>query len=306
MEQQPAASDNKGPMLMATLWTLHAITLIAFSVRLWSRLRPKFALTAADYTITIAVLSKTASMGLVTACVHLGFGQHAVHVDRSARATVNTYLFIIYILSMIATSFARISIGCLLLQVTLDRRWRILIYGSIFIQAANMLIYIAFQFAQCQSSLSSMIDLKNTNCLTPAQVVWFSHANNAVAFASDLICAIIPGILIKSLTRSTVEKVLTFALLAACLVASGVVIAKMYYTIVFDFASSDGFYIMVDKMFWSRIEESVIIIAACAPLLRGPVERGLKRLGFRGIRPPTPALNSVGEQVTGSSKGSSV
>jgi hypothetical protein len=276
-------------------------------------------------------LSKTASMGLVTACVHLGFGQHAVYVDRSARATVNTYLFIIYILSMIATSFARISIGCLLLQVTLDRRWRILIYGSIFIQAANMLIYIAFQFAQCQSSLSSMIDLKTTNCLTPAQVVWFSHANNgeyllpapfpwppllstcanrleqtAVAFASDLICAIIPGILIKSLTRSTVEKILTFALLAACLVASGVVIAKMYYTIVFDFASSDGFYIMVDKMFWSRMEESVIIIAACAPLLRGPVERGLKRLGFRGIRPPTPALNSVGEQVTGSSKGSSV
>jgi hypothetical protein len=56
MEQQPAASDNKGPMLMATLWTLHAITLIAFSVRLWSRLRPKFALTAADYTITIAVV----------------------------------------------------------------------------------------------------------------------------------------------------------------------------------------------------------------------------------------------------------
>jgi len=51
------ATDNRGPLLLVSAWILHAITLTVFAIRLWSRLRPKFALTAADYTVTVAVVS---------------------------------------------------------------------------------------------------------------------------------------------------------------------------------------------------------------------------------------------------------
>lgn len=50
------ASDNRGPLLLVSAYILHAITITVFTIRLWSRLRPKFALTAADYTITVAVV----------------------------------------------------------------------------------------------------------------------------------------------------------------------------------------------------------------------------------------------------------
>ena len=53
---QPA-SDNKGPTLLASVYSLHAIALIVFVVRLWCRLRPKYAMTAADYTISVALVS---------------------------------------------------------------------------------------------------------------------------------------------------------------------------------------------------------------------------------------------------------
>jgi hypothetical protein len=102
---------------------------------------------------------------------------------------------------------------------------------------------------------------------------------------SDLVCALIPIFLIKNLTRSTVEKVLTSILLASSLLASGVGIAKIYYTATFDFSSTDGFYLMVNVFFWSRLEESLIVIAACASLLKCPIERLLKRLGSQGFQP---------------------
>lgn len=50
------ASTNRGPLLLESAFTLHAITIIVYLIRLWSRLTPRFALTAADYTITVAVV----------------------------------------------------------------------------------------------------------------------------------------------------------------------------------------------------------------------------------------------------------
>jgi len=57
MEADQPASDNKGPALLASVYSLHAIALIVYFVRLWTRLVPKFAMTAADYTITVSLVS---------------------------------------------------------------------------------------------------------------------------------------------------------------------------------------------------------------------------------------------------------
>ena len=48
--------ENQGPMLMATVLPLFGIALIVYAARIWSRLSPKFALTAADYTVTVAMV----------------------------------------------------------------------------------------------------------------------------------------------------------------------------------------------------------------------------------------------------------
>ncbi|KAK0725103.1 hypothetical protein B0H67DRAFT_569580 [Lasiosphaeris hirsuta] len=291
--------DDKGPMLLATVHSLHTIVIVVYLIRLWSRLRPKFALTAADYTITIALVAKTVSVVLTTMAVSHGFGRHAIYIDRSGLAVLGNELFFVFIAGSLATGFARISIACLLLQVTMSRKWRIGMWSTIAAQALFMTIYCIVQLAQCQSAVSKNINIKQTQCLTPEQVSSFSYASMGISMFSDLICAIIPGFLVRILTRSLVEKILTFTLLASCLLASLLGVAKIYYTATFDFASTDGFYLMVDKFLWSRLEEAVIMIAACAPLLRVPVERALRRLGFSGFEVPTREFNiaSLGSSV---------
>ncbi len=64
--------------------------------------------------------------------------------------------------------------------------------------------------------------------------------------------------------------------------------------VVFDFSSPDGFYLMVDRFIWSRAEESLMIIAACAPLMKSPIERILMRLGLaHGFSVPQRQLNEI-------------
>lgn len=110
---------------------------------------------------------------------------------------------------------------------------------------------------------------------------------------NDLVCALIPIFLIRSLTRSPLEKLLISLLLASCLIASAIGIAKLYCMATYDFSSTDGLYLMVDMFLWSRAEESAIVIAACAPLLKVPMERVLKRFDLRWFDTPEPQLNEL-------------
>jgi len=251
-----------------------------------------------------------------------------VYLAASSVGKIGLYAFLTFIFSTISTGFARISIACLLLQVATARRWRLALWTTIVLQALVMIVYCVVQLAQCHSAISRKIDIKQTQCLTPSQVWSFTYVSISeffspfpvlvshwltarsqpgIAMFSDLVCALIPIFLIRSLTRSLVEKMLISLLLASCLIASGIGIAKLYCMSQFDFSSTDGLYLMVDMFIWSRAEESAIVIAACAPLLKVPVEKALRRLGVRGFSIPEPELNSIVTTMpdTGESKGSS-
>ncbi|KAK1759070.1 hypothetical protein QBC47DRAFT_436573 [Echria macrotheca] len=289
----PPASDNKGPALLGVGYALHTIALVVYSTRLWSRLRPKYALTAADYAISVAIIAKCTSIGLTTAAVANGFGRHAVYLSATASARIGIFTFLTFIFSTIASGFARISIACLLLQVTSKKRWRLALWSILGLQIVYILVYIVAQVVQCESTIAHRIGIKQSQCLTPSQVWSFTYVSISISLFSDLVCAIIPICLICSLTRSLVEKILTSCLLGSCLLASGICVAKVYFMATYDFTSPDGFYLMVDMFFCSRMEEATIIIAACAPLLKAPVERALKRLGVRGFDNPQRELNEL-------------
>jgi len=200
----------------------------------------------------------------------------------------------------------------MLLQVAQSRRSKVAIWATIALQVAVMLMYIIAQLVQCNSVIAHKINIKESQCLTPSQIWSYTYASTSefssvahtqavvsltlpgIAICSDLLCTIIPICLLKNLTRSRVEKILISILLGSCLLGTGACIARIYYMVVFDFSSPDGFYLMVDRFIWSRAEESLMIIAACVPLMKSPIERLLKRLGLaQGFTVPLRELNEV-------------
>lgn len=114
---------------------------------------------------------------------------------------------------------------------------------------------------------------------------------------SDLVCSAVPMFIVWKLSRSVVEKSLVIVLMASCLSATACGIPKVYYMTTYDFATNDGLWDLIDELFWCRLEEAIIIIAACTPLLKGPIERLLHRLGLPTFSVPVRELNRISSIV---------
>ena len=192
-------ADNHGPMLLATSLPFYALALICFAFRIASRLRPKFALTAADYTCAIAVVGhllspmyavepragradpssqafKTAAIAFMSVSIAHGFGRHNVYIaDRAAVLRNNLGVFMT---GTGASCWARVSIACLLLQFTTSRRWRALIWFTLALNIVDFVVYEVVQLANCTSVLMQgrAEVLKGTSCLTPMHVWSFTYA----------------------------------------------------------------------------------------------------------------------------------
>jgi hypothetical protein len=53
------ANDDKGPAVLASVWVFHAVVVVVYVLRVWSRLTSRAGLTAPDYTITVALVSNS-------------------------------------------------------------------------------------------------------------------------------------------------------------------------------------------------------------------------------------------------------
>lgn len=93
----------------------------------------------------------------------------------------------------------------------------------------------------------------------------------------DLILSLMPIRLIRTLHRSTSEKLLIGVLMALGLVATAVASIKM--TTFNDFGKGDPMQATVRPSTLAKLEEVVGIIASCLPCLKQPAEHILRKFG---------------------------
>ncbi|KAK5659459.1 hypothetical protein OQA88_660 [Cercophora sp. LCS_1] len=287
------ASETLAPILLGFILPLYALTLIVYTLRIYTRLTPKYALTLPDWMISIAFLAKTASIGFMMAAIHHGFGKHTSDISDAKRLTLNSNPLGVFMTGVATSGFARISIATLLLRFTTKRTWRVIIYIIIALQATAVAVYLIVQLVQCRTVIAGREHFRETQCLKKTQVWAFSYVNVALCMVSDCICTALPILLVWRLSRSRVEKGLVVVLIASCLVATACGIPKIYYLVVYDFATKDPLWDLVPEFFWCRLEEGIIIIAACAPLLKGPIERWFRGLGCAALERQPRTLNRI-------------
>lgn len=100
----------------------------------------------------------------------------------------------------------------------------------------------------------------------------------AIYIVMDLTLSLMPIRLIRTLNRSTSEKVLICVLMALGLLATAVQCAKM--TTFNNFGKGDPMQSTIKPSMWAKLEEQVGIIASSAPALKSPVEQLLKKMGI--------------------------
>lgn len=180
-------------------------------------------------------------------------------------------------------SLAKISISFLLLRIKHTIRWQIFLYTMIIILVANSISANIFQLGLCRP-LASIWDP-----FIPVKHCWPIHyprvciiVNAVVNIVTDVLFTLIPLTFIYKIRRPLREKILLGFLLGLGIVASAASIVKV--TLADEFpGSTDQTYDSVELSMWSIIEGNTTIIAACAPCLKSPAERALRRLGLLSL-----------------------
>lgn len=95
-------NDDKGPKILAVLWTLTAVATLFVVARIFIRLRMLKNFGVDDYLIIVSVVMALAYCGVTTADVIVGFGKHATALSEAnleLAILLNTVSFLFGILS---------------------------------------------------------------------------------------------------------------------------------------------------------------------------------------------------------------
>ncbi|KAK5651370.1 hypothetical protein OQA88_12527 [Cercophora sp. LCS_1] len=273
---------SAGHRTLAVLLPLFCLALASYTVRIWTRIRPKPRLAAADYTLTVAIVAESASIILTIVAVSHGFGYPLNLLAPDQIEVIGYSTFSAFTIAIWASTFARISILCLLLQIAQERGWRWTLWSAVALQGASLAACNISQLLQCRPIRSMWSNVPEKQCV-PTEHIWivawvFSgeypvYADApSIAMVSDLLCAVLPSLLIWRLSRPVAEKLLLSVLMGLCLVATLAGMFKVLALKSYDPTSENVVRDMMSAYMWIRIEELVLIIAACAPLLKRPIE----------------------------------
>jgi len=290
MAQQTAPpDDSNGLESLYILGPFMFLGIVFFIVRIYTRLALSYKLNVSDYTNAVAVLAATITFGLfITAIVH-GFGHHSFYITPEDSVIVFKCLYVVLNVGLFAAVFARISVACLCLQFTTSTVPKIILRAQITFQIASLIATAVATWIQCRPISAFWEAVPGGKCFSPPQ----SWAFTAIGIASDLVCAVIPILVISKLSRSLVERCLVCFLMAMSLFATAAGVLKIIYSYRFDHDSSDALRDMMPLFLWCRMEEVLLIIACEAPFLKSSIERVLRRMGLPVFQQKTKNLNSI-------------
>ena len=116
----------------------------------------------------------------------------------------------------------------------------------------------------------------------------------AVGMISDGLVVFLPMLLVWKLTRTLLEKMLLSILIGTGMLAMAAGVFKALTMQSFNLESDNIAGDMMPCYLWIRIEEICLIIGACAPLLKPPIESLLaRRFGLPRFEPQAREFNSA-------------
>ncbi|KAF2439100.1 hypothetical protein P171DRAFT_370495 [Karstenula rhodostoma CBS 690.94] len=278
LDGPPPPDTNYAPTFLAVtgVFTLLAIGLC--SARIYSRLRPRFNLRIDDYLILVATILCVVDFFLsLTASLH-GWGHHSHYVTPHDITLVMKVNFVQQVVWIAAIALTRLSIALSLLRLSHDRYWKLTLWSIIAIQMLTYFGHMLFQFANCTPLRASWEPVYDVRCWPRKYVLIFGWVANTLLVLNDAVLALLPIHLIRTLHRSTREKVLICCLMATGLLAAVIAAYRMGLsdsTFAGDLLSST-----VMMSMWCMLEVLLGIIAACLAPLKAPVERVLHRVGL--------------------------
>ncbi|KAJ5190730.1 uncharacterized protein N7498_009715 [Penicillium cinerascens] len=280
--------DDKGPKILAVLWTLTGLTAVMVGARMFIRLRMLKSFGIDDYLIAISTVLSLAYCGVTTAGVSVGYGKHAKDLTQEnleMAILLNTISFLFGILSFTIPKLAVTAMITRILCPGLKQKiWLWLLVGT---AAAVSCICIIILFTMCDPPEALWnVHLAMTGGAT-CRNVWilidYAIFTGALSAFVDLYLAFYPVTVLMKLQMSLRKRIALCAAMGLGSIACAMAIIKS--TQLNGLADkSDYTYGTADLVMWTNIEADVVVIASCIPTLQPLLEliMGKRTLGSYG------------------------
>ncbi|KAF2475932.1 uncharacterized protein BDR25DRAFT_339869 [Lindgomyces ingoldianus] len=297
----PVLDSNVAPVYLIPCSILAALALSLCTARIWTRLSRTNHMGLDDYLIVIAEVLSFSNMFIVGASTSYGWGHPYLALTPSQYTQIMKLQFANQTIWVITIAMVRISVACSLLRFGMEWKWRVPLYTLITFQLLTSFGWLIVQFFQCRPLRSFWDIVPDAKCWPVKAIIDYGWFSSAFYTTMDLILALMPIKLVRSLNRPLSEKILIGCLMATGLLATGIAGAKM--TTFNSLGQGDPMQATVKPSMWAKLEELVGIIAACMPCLKSPAQNLLRRLGLfsgdgMGSRPSfvkTLSLKEVGK-----------
>ncbi|PVH91813.1 hypothetical protein DM02DRAFT_702769 [Periconia macrospinosa] len=174
-QQAHLVNDTVGPRQLAIVTPLFAFAMAIFSLRIYSRVYPKYNLDASDYTNAMAVLAEAITYALFVAAVSFGFGRHSAFVTPERGVKILQSLYGIQVIGQPVPSLARISIACSLLRIPASPIWKAVLWVLIGLQAAALIANEIFILCHCRPIRAMWETVLNAQCVSQNAVLTIGY-----------------------------------------------------------------------------------------------------------------------------------
>ncbi|KAH7357411.1 hypothetical protein BKA66DRAFT_574410 [Pyrenochaeta sp. MPI-SDFR-AT-0127] len=245
-----------------------------------------------DYLVSAGFVCELIVLAVFIPTIHLGISGYDYYISLDARIKISKLLFVVGIVGFWASSLTRISIGSMLLRFPVSYAWRVTLWILVVVQIALPIGANIFQLLQCRPIRAMWEPVPGSVCWTNRTSQSFGYIYAVIGTMSDLVFAIMPVYLFCSMNRPIMERMLAVALMGFGTVAALAGIMKIYHISAFN-PRHAMFRDWLPLIWWYRVEEIGLIVAACAPFLKPLIERMLSRLGAWHLQFQSLKLNTI-------------
>ncbi|EER25284.1 hypothetical protein D8B26_007908 [Coccidioides posadasii str. Silveira] len=264
---------NKGPMLLAVMWSLTIVTAIIVTARIYIRAKIVRNLGPDDWLIIAGMALGIVYVAITHVNVVVGYGrqQKTLAIENIETAIMlNTVSFIFGILSFTIPKLAVAAMLNRILNPTRFQRYFLWILTGL--GTVISIVCILVLFTMCSPPQGLWRVRMKAKCRDTWILINYAIFTGAVSAFVDLYLSIYPTTVLWKLQMSTRKKVALSAALSLGSIASAMAIIKC--TQLQGLADQSNYtYSTAELVVWTNIEANVVVIASCIPTLKPLIER---------------------------------
>ncbi|KAJ8131972.1 hypothetical protein O1611_g1652 [Lasiodiplodia mahajangana] len=293
------AVPNRGPELFAVCVTLLAASVVAFSLRVYTRLVIVKAWGMDDWFMAFATISFILFVASAITGIHYGTGRHYADLDDDDIKEAMKYWWFCYIWYCLTMISSKISIGVFLLRLTVSKMHHRIIYVVMLLTVASGIVFFFVTLFQCTPIPYFWDrDIAGGKCIDTKIIAALTYLYSAFSVICDFTFAILPMFLIYQLQIDRRTKVALIPILSIGCVASIAVVVRLGY--INRFLDPDFLWATLDIAIWSTSEQGLAITAASLATLRPLFRTVGQRFGMWTPRASMPLSDDALPRTIGS------